>query len=622
VSRRLIQRLPPPAVTLPPLLTVDQVAHAIKRHPEVVRRQARGGRLPAEKIGRGWFFRPERLIAAGYTQFARPEGSFPADDEVPSLQTPQTEEALVTAFAMAVEMRVGRPGRPFEQVRLCDQLSQRIGLPAATRRRVRYTALLQDLGKLGIPDAILRKQGSFDREERAVFMTHPALAADLLGRFEQLAEFIPLVRSHHEWFNGEGYPDGLKGEAIPLETRVVSVVNGFLEVARDPAIQLPDRLGDVFQEMRRRRGTALDPSLTDTFIDLVSNAHRLREPWFAQLIDAIKQPQAPPTGRDDRLTAADSRELQIVYRVAQETRAVLDLDVLLNRIVGIIREIMSYNFVGLLVPDQGTGGLRVGAWSGYEARNASDPIPAGRGVTGWVFAHGLPEIVPDVTKDARYVTLDSAMRSELAFPLISRGRVIGVLNVESDQLNAFGQSDLVLMSAVSSQIASCIEVAQLHASLKQQATLDPLTMVYNRRALMERTDTAIKAGRPFSLLFLDVDHLKQINDTFGHLGGDALLREVASALLDAVRGEDLVARYGGDEFVILLPFTPPQSAGVVGQRIRDGMARHRFLAGRQLLPLPGVSLGTASFPEDGQTTEEVLRAADANLYQQKHLKAG
>jgi diguanylate cyclase (GGDEF)-like protein len=176
--------------------------------------------------------------------------------------------------------------------------------------------------------------------------------------------------------------------------------------------------------------------------------------------------------------------------------------------------------------------------------------------------------------------------------------VVGVLNAESQQVDAFSAADVVLMSAVGSQLASSLEVAQLHDSLKREASHDPLTRLNNRRLFLERIQQEVArtatSGESFSIVFLDVDGLKRINDTYGHLAGDALLREVSNALTDAVRGEDVVARYGGDEFVVLLPATGASAAGVVAQRISDGIARHRFMAGREL-----------------------LEAADATLYRQK-----
>src|SRR5207249_9883577 len=121
--------------------------------------------------------------------------------------------------------------------------------------------------------------------------------------------------------------------------------------------------------------------------------------------------------------------------------------------------------------------------------------------------------------------------------------------------------------------------------------------------------------------FLDVDALKRINDAHGRLAGDAILREVSNGLMDAVRGEDIVARYGGDGFVVRLPATPAAAAASVAQRISDGITRHRFMAGRELLQIPGVSLGIATFPQDGATAEELLASADATLYLEKR-KAG
>jgi len=228
---------------------------------------------------------------------------------------------------------------------------------------------------------------------------------------------------------------------------------------------------------------------------------------------------------------------------------------------------------------------------------------------------------PDVKTEPRYIGLDEKVHSELAFPLISRGRVVGVLNAESQHADAFSEADVALMSAVGSQLASYLEVAQSHDTLKREAGHDPLTRLNNRRLFLERIQQevirAAAAAESFSIVFLDVDELKRINDTYGHLAGDALLREVSNALMDAVRGEDVVARYGGDEFVVLLPATPAPAATIVAQRISDGIARHRFMAGRELLQIPGVSLGVATFPRDGATAEELLATADATLYRQQ-----
>ena len=784
------------------LLSVEQVAASIGRHPEVVRRQARARRLPAEKIGRVWFFRPEALVRAGYPQFGssiipnevaadplllalskaglealqlrdrdrifevvgqrlaeagvasyfflarddfaglvvahehvgspgaatvkrlfgNPQGpSYLPFDQIPVLhracltrqaqyigdpqalvdgirrtlpdglsgnaqqvvdtldlrtavsapfvtqdrvvgaitvigpglrpsdlpavmafanqtaaaietarllaQSRQTQEAFVQTLAGAIELRDQLHSRTGERAELADRVADYLGLDPVRRRRVRYAALLQDLGKLGLPDAILNKQSRLNPEERAIMMTHPVTGAELLGRFEALADLAPLIRAHHEWFNGDGYPDGLRGEEIPIEMRIVAVVNAFFNVTLDMPVSTLATLADGIGELREFAGVGLDPTVTEAFIRMCRAAAVARAPWYERLEQAMQVRSTPtePGGPRDVLTVADSRELRIIYRIAQETSAVLDLDVLLQRIVTTVREVMGYYMVAVMLPAEGSQGLVVGAQSGYALDITGRTLPPGEGVTSWVFEHGSPLVVADVHSDPRYVGLDPKVRSELAFPLISRGRLIGVLNAESNQPDAFSSADIALMSAVGSQLAACVEVAQLHDTLKREASHDPLTRLNNRRLFMDRIQQEIAraeaAGEMFSVVFLDVNDLKLVNDSYGHLAGDALLREVANALTDAVRGEDVVARYGGDEFVVLLPGTPRAAAAVVAQRITDGIARHRFMAGRQLMQVPGVSLGLATFPDDGHTPDELIAVADVTLYQQKRRSA-
>jgi diguanylate cyclase (GGDEF)-like protein len=801
VKRRVTLPAVPLAMKLSSLLSVEEVAAAIRRHPEVVRRQARAGRLPGEKIGRVWFFRPERLVEAGFSQFlaqmaeersavppAEPSptplvralgeaglqalqhldrdaiflvvgkclaeaglstfffvltdgkgltcafrhiaqtgagfeevagqpavGTFLPFDRAPILHrvcatrrpyyigdrdelvgrmavaiprianardvgellkmntmiaaplvvrdqaigaitvvgpglregdlppvmafanqtaaaietarlledSRQTEEAMVLMLAGAVELREALQSRGYQHAELAQRFAEHLGFDEARRRRVRYAALLQDLGKLNLPDNMLKKRGRLEPEERALMMTHPVVAADLLGRFAPLANLAPLVRSHHEWFNGEGYPDGLKGATIPIETRIVSVVNAFFNVTFELPVKTAQTVAEGLQELSRSAGVNLDPELTDAFVFMCHDAESKRTPWFQELLQALlsSQPATPPSGPKDILSVADSRELRIIYRIARETAAVLDLDTLLSHIVTIIREVMGYYMVSILLPSDNATELRVGAHSGYAIDITGLTIPTGQGITGWVFTHGVPHLVADVRKESLYIGLDDNVVSELAFPLVSRGRVIGVLNAESQYADAFSEVDVALMSAVGSQLASCLEVAQLHDSLKREASHDPLTRLNNRRHFLQRIDQEIarasSAGESFSIVFLDVDQLKRINDTYGHLAGDALLREVSNTLLDAVRGEDVVSRYGGDEFVVLLPSTTAAAAASVAQRISDGIARHRFMAGRELLQIPGVSLGLATFPLDGATAEELLAYADATLYRQK-----
>src|SRR6266699_3036301 len=172
--------------------------------------------------------------------------------------------------------------------------------------------------------------------------------------------------------------------------------------------------------------------------------------------------------------------------------------------------------VAIVLPGSKTGELRVVAHSGYAVDITGLIISVDEGITGWVYTHGVAKIVPDVKAEPRYIGVDDKVRSELAFPLISRGQVVGVLNAESQQADAFSEADVALMSAVGSQLASALEVAQLHDTLKREASHDPLTRLNNRRLFLERIQQAVArtvaSGDSFSIVFLDVDGLKRIND--------------------------------------------------------------------------------------------------------------
>src|SRR5438067_3419953 len=214
-------------------------------------------------------------------------------------------------------------------------------------------------------------------------MTHPVVAADVLQRFKPLTDLAPIVRAHHEWFNGEGYPDGLKAEAIPIETRIISVVNAFFNVTFDLSLKTEQTVAEGLEELTRFAGINLDPKVTDALVRMCREAASSRVPWYEQLMAELFASHSAPTGIKDILSVADSRELRIIYRIARETTAVLDLDTLLTDIVSIIREVMGYKMVSILLPANQATELRVGAHSGYTLDITGLTMPIAQGINGW-----------------------------------------------------------------------------------------------------------------------------------------------------------------------------------------------------------------------------------------------
>ncbi|HXV21489.1 MAG TPA: sensor domain-containing diguanylate cyclase [Desulfuromonadales bacterium] len=253
----------------------------------------------------------------------------------------------------------------------------------------------------------------------------------------------------------------------------------------------------------------------------------------------------------------------------------------------------------------------------------------GTGIAGQVAQSGSPLLVSDIEEDPRVGILNRPRfrtKSFISIPIQLRGRTIGVLNL-SDllQREKFTESDLHLLTAFIEHAAAMIErltALESAAHFEEQAMTDPLTGVYNRRFLDRRLEEELNRSSrqhlEFSLMLLDIDHFKIYNDLCGHLAGDSALTKIAALLKETAREMDVVTRYGGEEFCILLPGTPAREARLAAERVRRELELESF-AGEELLPLGRltVSIGLATYPLDGDDPSALIHAADLALYQAK-----
>jgi diguanylate cyclase (GGDEF)-like protein/excisionase family DNA binding protein len=254
-------------------------------------------------------------------------------------------------------------------------------------------------------------------------------------------------------------------------------------------------------------------------------------------------------------------------------------------------------------------------------------VPLGSGIAGWVAKSRQPLLVKDIdsspwAQDRHRNGYQTA--SFLCVPILVSGRVRGVINA-TDRLSGqpFTEADLRTMEAVAQNIASCIESEMSLQEMRRLADTDPLTGLFNARHLNERlAEEVLRANRlglPLSLLLIDIDHFKQFNDRYGHLAGDRALQEFARCLKRAVRRIDLTYRYGGDEFVVLLPQTPRQEAAKVATRIADlCVARLESIPDAPLDPRLDVSIGLSTCPDSARTMRELFEQADRAMYAAKH----
>jgi diguanylate cyclase (GGDEF)-like protein len=322
-----------------------------------------------------------------------------------------------------------------------------------------------------------------------------------------------------------------------------------------------------------------------------------------------------------------ARRLAILTDVVKTANSILEPRKVIELVMEKIRQLIPSEAWSLLMVDEERQELVFEAARGAKGQDlAAFRIPIGEGVAGWVAQTGQPTIVNDVARDPRFTRRVDARtqfetRSILAAPLVSRGRTIGVLEILNKLGGRFTRQDLALMHTLVEPCAIAIENATLFQRTEQLTITDDLTRLFNSRYLnlyLGREISRCKRhGIPLSVIFLDLDGFKGINDQFGHLAGSGTLTEVGTILAAGVRESDILARYGGDEFVVVLPETPASGALVIAERLRRAIEEHHFLEPQGVCARISASFGISTYPDHALSPEGLIQKADQAMYRVK-----
>jgi diguanylate cyclase (GGDEF)-like protein len=263
--------------------------------------------------------------------------------------------------------------------------------------------------------------------------------------------------------------------------------------------------------------------------------------------------------------------------------------------------------------------------SGTKDRQMSVPRPDG--LTRTVASQKQMVIVEDMEQHPLFKNAPKPRSgSIIGIPLIINGLVVGVMNLVRTHVGEFSLSEIRLLTLLADQAAIAVNNAHLHQLASQEARRDVLTSLPNRRALDERLDEAIShsnlSGHPFSVVMMDLDGFKTINDTYGHETGDDILRQLADSLMQSLRSTDFLARYGGDEMTLVLPDTDLPKAAYVAHKLQNQLRTLTIRLPDGQTTALGVSGGIALFPKHADTAPGLLRAADEALYQAKKHARG
>lgn len=323
------------------------------------------------------------------------------------------------------------------------------------------------------------------------------------------------------------------------------------------------------------------------------------------------------------------REISMLLQLNQVMNSTLEVNIMFDRTLNLLGDFLGSSNLVLFLYQAETEELTAQKAVGSEATKYSGAsFKLSEGITGVAAQSKELLYVQDIRKEERYLHYKSTSRDEgslVSSPIVAKGCLLGVLNLHKPEIEAFTETDLQLIRATTNQLAVAIENSQLYEKTRNLSNTDELTNIPNRRyfqtILRREFAHAQRFNTPFSVIMIDIDHFKRYNDTFGHLNGDLTLTRVATILLQNTRGIDLVARFGGEEFIILLSNTNKEAAYLVAEKLRNAVADEEFslnvTSDEKIIEKVSISLGLAAYPTDSQGLDTLIEKADRALYAAK-----
>jgi diguanylate cyclase (GGDEF)-like protein/putative nucleotidyltransferase with HDIG domain len=555
----------------------------------------------------------------------------------------------IEALALAIEAKDATTHEHLQRVRVyAIEIGKEMGMSSIELEALQAAALLHDIGKLAVPEHIISKPGRLTPEEFEKMKIHPVVGAEILEQVKFPYPVVPIVRAHHEKWDGSGYPCGLANEEIPVGARILAAVDCLDALASDRQYRKALPLDQAMNIVIAESGKSFDPVIVDIlsrrYVELEKMAAGSSVPEKPKLsMDvkierglapaagfAVSAEDSPASGQDqtspDPLSsaAAATQEARMLDELTRDLGNSLSLPEALALVAVRLKLLIPYETVvtyirhgDKLIPEHVSGeNLRL---------FTSLEIPVGQGLSGWVAENHKPILNGNPSVEAGYLndpTKYSTLRSALAVPLNGVSSSVGVLALYRSERDAFSKENLRILLAISSKVALAVENSLGQGRLETSITTDYLTSLPNARALFLSLDNQIsrarRGGSALAVILCDLDGFKQVNGRFGHLIGNKVLQAVANGLRERCDEDDFVARTGGNEFVVLIAGASPGDLETRIEAMRSVVRK----AG-EITPEPcplSLSVGVAIYPRDGEDAEELLAESDRRMYKNKRAR--
>jgi len=528
--------------------------------------------------------------------------------------------AAIEALALAIDAKDQTAHYHIRRVQMyASGLARALGMSPHDISGVKIAALLHDIGKLAVPEHILAKPGPLTPEEFQKVRIHPRVGAAIIGDVPFPYPVAPLILNHHERWDGRGYPAGLREQQIPLGARILSIVDYFDALTSERPYHHAMPVDAAVALLQQEAGKALDPEVVSTFVRILPE---LRAEIRRAGLDAAAAPAAAPVFEDIALA---HREIYALYQIAQTMGTSLGIKDTMAVISSKLTRLVPFSTCALFLHTETTETLHCRFAVGVDAALLQGTsVRNGEGLSGWVLRQRRPLVNARPATDFEAAGLPPAttLQSALVCPLVFHDRFIGTLCVYHVEPGFYQDDHRRLLDRVCEQAAAVIHNSVVFEQTQEDSLTDPLTGLPNTRFLFvhlaRELARADRLRAEVSLIVMDLDDFKDINDTFGHHIGDRALREVAGVLRTAIRPYDICVRYAGDEFIVVISGCSREEAESKRRELQEAVDSIRLEVQSGVRIPMMMSAGAAVFPHDGDSYEALLATADSRMYRDKN----
>ncbi|MEW6129563.1 MAG: HD domain-containing phosphohydrolase [Acidobacteriota bacterium] len=537
-------------------------------------------------------------------------------------------DSILEMLAMAIDAKDDVTHDHIQRVKLfARRMGENIGLSVLEIEALKAGALLHDIGKIGVPAYILNKPGKLTEHEFEQMKMHTIIGADMLSNVDFRYPVVPIVRHHHERWDGRGYPDGLKGEAIPITARILTLVDTYDALRSDRPYHKAMSREDALTYLKQNAGSMYDPSLVEIFLNRVdelemeaasfvaSQTERRAEQKSAALTNAKPANGLAQEVKIDRAAAAlhsiaeTNQRVSALYELSRTLSSVLSVEDTVAILANRLSKMIPFTTCAIALFDATRSEYEIVHVIGRNAdRLSKKRQPAEAGITGWVITNQKPMYNTNPLLDFGYLDAHEANKYKgvMVFPLCKNNDALGAIAIYSMEIESYSSEFIQLMDSISQPASDAVFNALMFEQAQKAASIDSQTGLANTRGLAAQFEQARvrcqQFNTPMSLLFVSLNNFEEV--TTGALAStNHPLVNLGKLIKQQLMENEVVAKYWDNALIALLPHRSRKESAEICQKIEKVVqsADHLNLS---------VSIGSATTSSGNpESFEEMLQAA-------------